>query len=146
VAEDRIYAHAHDLGIQFGEPVAICLVRRRLRRSSRRPVQRVKGQHDMPFPAELRKLEPVFFFAGACGDIEVRSASADLKGCHEPSSLERIWTAPQAMDFTSCPEGGQVTGRADVRGGIPGDSKTPRTGNPDACRVTPVTASLPVPR
>jgi hypothetical protein len=95
VAEDRIYAHAHDLGIEAGELVAICLVRRRLRRSSRRPVQRVEGQHHMPAPLELAQLEPVFFFPGARRHIKVGRTPSNLKSCHELSSLERIWTEPQ---------------------------------------------------
>ena len=101
VAEDRVYAHAHDLGIEAGELVAICMVRRRLGRSSRRPVKRVEGQHHVPVPPELAQLEPMFFFPGTRRNIEVRRGPSRLKSCHELSSLERICTAPQTIDFTS---------------------------------------------
>ena len=51
MAVGGVYAHAHDLGIQFGELCYASIGRPKLRRSNRRPVGHVESKHDMLLPA-----------------------------------------------------------------------------------------------
>src|SRR6185369_16578116 len=90
VTEYRIAAHAHDLGIQLGELIAVRVVRRGLRCSSRGPIGRIKSQDDIFLAAEFGKRDAVLVVAGAGRDVESRSRIADLEGWHisSPSSSE----------------------------------------------------------
>ena len=77
---DGINANAQNLGIESGELWQISVERRDLSGSSRRPVQRMKCQHHVPFAAIIAEAHFVDALAESPGHI--------IPG-HDPLVLER---------------------------------------------------------
>src|SRR2546428_6810126 len=73
VAENRIYANVHDLGIECRQLLAIRVERRHLRRSGRGPVQRMKCHDDVFLAPESAELDFQLPFALNRRQLKIRS-------------------------------------------------------------------------
>src|SRR5260370_32780543 len=80
VAGDRIYADVQDLGIKRRELFFSGIELGHLGRSSRRPVERMKG-HDQVLAAEIvARAHRNLAFAGSCREFKIRRRTANLQG------------------------------------------------------------------
>lgn len=66
MAEDGINANAHDLGIKAGELIEIVVKRRHLGGSSRAPIQRIEGQHEVFLAAIAAQFEGMALASRHC--------------------------------------------------------------------------------
>lgn len=66
VAENGINANAHDLGIETGELIEIVVERRHLGGSSRTPIQRIEGQHEVFLAAIAAQFEGMALASRHC--------------------------------------------------------------------------------
>src|SRR5207247_2085452 len=72
MAENRICAYVQNLGIERGELLPGGVEGRQLRRSSGRPVQRMKRQHNVLFAAQIAELHSKFPLSFDCGKLKIR--------------------------------------------------------------------------
>ncbi len=79
MAENRICAYVQDLGIERGELLPGGVERRQLRRSSGRPVQRMKCQYNVLFAAKVTELHSKFLFSLDCRQITIRRRIPNLE-------------------------------------------------------------------
>ncbi len=79
MAENRICAYVQNLGIERGELLPGGVERRQLRRSSGRPVQRMKCQNDVLLATKIAEPHSKFSLSFHCRQLKIRRRVSDLE-------------------------------------------------------------------